>query len=130
MSDFFKEPWAFILVFAIAANVLWLILWLAMWSKGRFKKSIGGGIPVLASIGILNIPFGALFLAGFILGTAVLSVFWVGASMTNSFENERRAISEFLSPSSDAKDKETEKGGGEEAEQDAPTAKTRSKRKS
>jgi hypothetical protein len=128
MNDFLKEPWAFILVFAIAANVLWLIVWISMWSKDRFKNSLGGGFPILLSIGILNIPFGVLFLAGAILGTAVLSVFWVGASLTNSFENERKAISAFLNPSQEEK---TEEGGAEEAEAEKPAAKkTRAKKKS
>ena len=129
MGDFLKEPWAFILVFAVAANILWLIVWFSRWSMDRFKNSIGGGLPVLFSIGILNIPFGVLFLAGAILGTAVLSVFWVGASMTNSFKNERKAITEFLNPDQD--EETTAEGGAEEEEPAKPVAKkTRAKRKS
>jgi len=120
MGDFLKEPWAFILIFAIVANILWAITWLSMWSKDRFKKSFGGGLPILLSIGILNVPFGFLFLAGAVLGTAVLSVFWLYASLTNSFENERKAILEFMNPREETKNEE---GGAQKEETAKPAAK-------
>lgn len=98
MREFLSEPWAFFVIFAIVSNVLWGLLWIAMWATGRFKESIGRGVPVLLGVGLFNIPFGFLFTLALFLGTVVVSVFWLYASMTNTFESERKALATFINP--------------------------------
>jgi len=98
MGDLMKEPWAPLLLCAIASNVVWLILWIAMWATGRFKRSIGGGVPILLGVGVFNLPFGFLFIVGLFFGAIALSAFWLYASLTDSFEKERTAIARFLNP--------------------------------
>ena len=121
MRDFLQEPWAPTLIFAIAANVLWMVMWISMWSSGRFKNSIGKGFPILVGVGLFNLPFGFLFLAATFIGTILLSGFWLMATLTNTYENERAAIATFLKPKTDEEkqtegDKEEEKPTSEQDE--------------
>jgi hypothetical protein len=69
-----------------------------MWATGRFKKSIGRGVPILLGVGVFNLPFGFLFIVGLFFGAIMLSAFWLYASLTDSCEKERQAIARFLNP--------------------------------
>lgn len=115
MNDFMKEPLAPVLICAIIANLIWIIFWVAMWATGRFKRSVGGGVPILLGVALFNVPFGFLFLIGTVLGTTLLSLFWLCASLTDSFEKERRAISAFLRP------KPRSKEGGDSTDENEET---------
>lgn len=105
MREFLQEPWAPTLIFAIASNVIWAVFWIGMWSSGRFKNSIGKGFPILVGVGLFNTPFGFLFLAATFIGTIFLSLFWLAASLTDTYESERAAIATFLKPKTDAEEK-------------------------
>jgi hypothetical protein len=117
MDDFFAEPWALFVVFAVIANFLWLLLWSSMAVGGRFKNAFGKGVPILMAVGLFNVPFGVLFTFFLILGSLLFSVFWLYASATDSYAKELRAVRRFFNP----KAFEEEGGEGEIADENEET---------
>lgn len=114
MREFLQEPWAPTLIFAIASNILWTVFWISMWSAGRFKNSIGKGFPILVGVGLFNVPFGVMFLAATFIGMILLSLFWIAATVTNTYENERAAIAVFLRPKTAVEIEDKKEGEGDE----------------
>ena len=95
---FVLEPWGPIVLCGVIASALWLAAWTALKVKGRFSKSELGGGPALIGGLVLCSLFGAVVLIVGAILTALLSVFWMFAVATGTFEKERSALASVMTP--------------------------------
>lgn len=95
--EFLSEPWAPIVLGGVISSILWLFIWVYMKVEGRFDEAALGGLINLAGGLVVTILFGAVVLVVGALFLAVLSVFWMLAAATGTFETERKAIQGYLS---------------------------------
>jgi len=98
---FISQPWGPIVLCGVVATVLWIAVWIAMKSAGRFRGAALGGVPALVGGMVLSGLFGAVVLVVGALAAAVLSVFWVIAAGTGTFAQEREALSHLMRPRKD-----------------------------
>ncbi|MHC5055868.1 MAG: hypothetical protein ACYTKD_14250 [Planctomycetota bacterium] len=91
-----SEPWGPIVLCGAVATVFWVVAWIVMKASGRFRDAALGGAPALVGGVVLSSLFGAVVLVLGALAAAVLSVFWVVAAATGTFEQEREAISRLM----------------------------------
>jgi hypothetical protein len=118
MNGFWSLPYAPIIVLNSIATVLWIVLWGWLYGSSRLERAgaLLGGWPLLIGGLILTGIFGGPVLLFSGLSLMGLTVWWMFAAMTGTFEEQRLVIRAFLaSPKKKNKREEDQENGKDDS---------------